>query len=158
MRSAPSARYPVGRSRFLAVLMLAVWGLGVAGIVGWCFLGPAPGWRHLSTALLLLACGAYAIWYWRRMPQGELAWDGEAWWWHGDAQVDQPARIEHRVDLQSVLLLQMRLTAIDAAGTRGLLWLVLSRDADGASWQALRRAVYFWTGRQAKSEAVPAHP
>lgn len=147
MHNAPSVSYPVGRSLWAAVLVFAGWLAGAAAAGWWVLASPAPGWRQgLGVAAVLLA-GAWAAWEWRRMPAGELSWDGSRWAWPGAAPAE-PLSVEAALDLQHVLLLRWR-----APGCSGWLW--LERSHRPARWDELRRAVYSRANPDALQRAEP---
>ncbi|MDB5857730.1 MAG: hypothetical protein JWQ76_1419 [Ramlibacter sp.] len=142
MHAAPSVSYPVGRSRFAAVLLAVAWLLGAAAILAWTLTTPFPGWRQALAAALLAGCGLAALAGWLRSPAGTLAWDGGAWrWGEGVAASDlESGQPELALDLQARMLLRW----VPAQGsprwrTR---WLWVERDAAVSHWEALRRAVY----------------
>mgnify|MGYP003578112851 CR=1 FL=1 len=144
MRSAPSVSYPVGRSRFGALLLGLGWAAGLVSLLVWWWLGPPAGWRHAGVALLWLACGVLAWRAHRCTREGQLHWDG-AEWCFSEGAVGRPVVMEALVDLQSVLLL--RLAEPDGSSCAGWYW--VGQDANERSWRALRRAVYFRAPEQA---------
>ena len=137
---APPVRYPAGRSSFLA------WPLTLLGLVGATLAGVAAvqGLRGAPLALLtgtLLAAGAFGWSGWRALRnQGELHWDGAAWYLEFPAAADErPGTVSVQLDLQSHLLLRWR----PAAGERrGGHWLWLDARQEPAHWHAVRCAVY----------------
>ena len=139
MHAAPSVSYPVGRSRFAAVLLAAVWLLAAAATLAWTLATALPGWRQALAGAVLAACGLAVLAGWLRSPAGTLAWDGGAWRWghDGEGEAGQP---ELALDLQARMLLRW----VPAQGsprwrTR---WLWVEREAAVSHWDALRRAVY----------------
>ena len=135
MHSAPAVSYPVGRSRFQGLLVLAL-GLG-ASVMGayWLRQVDAVGWRQwLFAGVLLGVCGAAAL-AWRRSAQGILRWDGQAWHWTR-TEASTPGLLTVHLDGQFVLLLSLR----HDSGKR--LWLWPERRLDATHWNALRRAVF----------------
>ena len=147
MRNAPSVTYPVGRSVFCACLMCGVAGLGLLIVLVGSIYG---SWRAT------LACGvvwcvwvAVAMWAWRRMPQGLLAWQsGRArpggalgvlgsWSWASEAYQEGVALkdVERVYDFQLAMLL--RLHNPDGART----WIWVERAAEPSRWLVLRRAL-----------------
>lgn len=140
MHAAPSVNYPVGRSRFLAVLLGVVWLCGAAALVV-AAIAWTPGWRHVVGALALLASTVGAWQFWHSHPVGVLRWDGRAWQGPGSAE---PARLEVHLDLQHRLLARL----VATQGPHRASWLWLEAGADPPRWADLRRAVY--------SRAAPA--
>jgi toxin CptA len=144
MHNAPSVSYPLGRSRFFAALLLALWLLGGAATTLLWFQSPSPNWRHGAAWLVLAAAGAFTAWHWWHGPSGMLAWDGESWNWSG-AQAEESGVLEVSLDLQHWLLLRWN------SGTASC-WLWLARADHAERWGDLRRAVY----SRARPEALPA--
>ncbi len=131
MPGAPSVRYPVRRSPFLARLLALGW---LAGCLSLAWAWPQPSWRWGVGALVLLLAGAAVSWFWFHMPEGELTWDGGVW--HGPnahATCGDPAV---RLDGQRWLLVQF-----SDAGRAGC-WLWLEAGADRRAWTDLRRALH----------------
>jgi len=128
MRSASAVRVTVspptlvrGGVALLAALAAAsgtAWTAGHAGL--------APAWG-------LLAMAPGAVLGWALGPRGhtELAWDGQHW--HCDGR---PGAMAVHLDLQRLLLLRWK----PAAGAAR--WLVADAAAAGASWHALRVALF----------------
>lgn len=145
MHGAPSVSYPVGRSRFLAALLLLAWLLGGAATAFWWLQSQSSGWRASGAWLVLVSTGAFAAWNWWHSTSGVLTWDGQTWNWSGDRRT--PTAVpEVRLDLQRCLLL--RWPAGDASH-----WLWLERATRAERWDDLRRAVY----SRASPEALPDH-
>ena len=131
MHSAPSVRYPVGRSPFAGAFLLLTWLLGaVAAVLWWA---QDDGWRPATAALLLACVGAAAAWGWWHSPVGTLAWDGEGWNWSTPAGLEA-GEPDPCLDLQHRLLVRWN-------GTRRR-WLWLERASGAERWDDLRRAVY----------------
>jgi len=133
MHNAPSVSYPVGRSFFPALALAALWLLGAAATAAWAWqAGVSTAARLLAGAVLALA-GLGALGFWRRMPEGELAWDGERWTWPSGAAGEGVLAVG--LDLQRALLLRWQ-------GGRAAQWLWLERSRAPQRWDDLRRAVY----------------
>lgn len=139
---APAVRYPHGRSAVVGWLLLAVAGCGLTSLLGWLVLGTAQADLAIKAASglgLWLVCCAVAWRWWRRMPVGQLTWDGGQWVLDsvrpGQAQAVQGSPQVH-LDLQWGMLLSVR-----APQGRGN-WLWLERRSNAVQWLALRRAVY----------------
>jgi hypothetical protein len=140
MHSAPSVSYPVGRSRFAAVLLLLAWLLGGIATALWWLQSQSPGWRLGAASLVLAVAGACAAWNWWHSVSGVLAWDGQAWSWGGR----QSGVLEVCLDLQHCLLLRWRSGSASE-------WFWLERAGSTGRWDDLRRAVY----SRARPEALP---
>ncbi|MBE7941953.1 MULTISPECIES: hypothetical protein [Ramlibacter] len=144
MHGAPSVIYPVGRSRFEGLLILAACAAAAAGLIGWALRAdPGPA-ALLAAAVLALATAALALAGWWRTPGRRLQWDGEGWLLDGQAL----AAVDAVADLQRLLVLRCR----RAAG--GTAWLWPERDSDPSHWHGLRRAVY----SRARPDAPPDEP
>lgn len=178
MRDAPPVTLPAGRSPFEVWLPLglACAGLALTGLWAWEARG-GPAWPPVVG---LLAWLVYGRWVWvgirkgRISCGGELAWDGEGWYWRG-AAVDAaapdaagalapaparglaswPVQPEVCLDLQRLLL--VRLSPLEPpegprndarAGPQRWLWLTPGRDP--GRWRALRRALYSIRSRPAQ--------
>lgn len=129
--------YRLGRSRFLAGLLLALWSSGAAAIVAWGLAAAAsdrgPAW---GLACLLLA-GVWAAQGWRRLPQGQLSWDDQGWTWLSPAYPggSTVTEVQTVLDLQRLMLLRMR----NPADARWLVWADVASDP--GRWLDFRRAV-----------------
>jgi len=139
MHSAPSVNYPVGRSRLVAVAMVAVWAVGAGAAVAWrhqvdANLG-AGNWRQwLLVAALIVAAlgGCIAL---RAQPRGELRWDGQHWFLEGELTPGSATASVH-FDIQSLMLIRL------APADSPVQWLWLERKRAPERWRALRRALY----------------
>lgn len=147
MHGAPSVSYPVGRSAFVGVLLLAIWSLGLLVCLAFAWHGASAA----RLAALMAACaasGAWVGWWWWRQPAGLLAWDTAAWSWsEGDPHV-RTGGLEVVLDLQSLLLLRWR-------STGQARWLWAERARLPARWDALRRAVYSRANPEGPPRAEP---
>lgn len=151
----PPARHAVGPSQDLAWALAAASAAGLAAVG--CWLAWGLGSTHqvlkaMAGLLVWLVCGA-AAWSWqRRLPRGQLLWDGAGWHLQRD-RASQPEALagqpEVRLDLQFALLLHAR----PLQGRPCWLWL---RQAAAAplpgAWPAIRRALY------SRAPAAPAQP
>ena len=150
---APSVSYPVGRSAFQALLLLALGAAGLAacGLLAW----QVAGWRAWLAGLAAVAIAAWAALWWRTQSEGLLLWDGAAWDWSPAGQgLARRGRIDVLLDLQHALLLRW-------AGEEGRCeWLWAERGRAPTRWAALRRAVYSPAGSAAPvgAEPPPAAP
>jgi toxin CptA len=138
LHNAPSVTYPLGRSRFLALMLLGCW-LMAAGVTLWWWRSAPPGdWGPLLGGLSWLLAGLVMAAGWHRSPVGELHWDGEDWFWDSESWRDGSALPPPQVvlDLQSTMLLRL------GKPTGGVWWLWAERAAWPAHWLDLRRAVH----------------
>ncbi|MDB5752559.1 MAG: hypothetical protein JWP65_2980 [Ramlibacter sp.] len=149
MHAAPSASYPVGRSRFALVAIALAWLAALAGAVAWTLSADEPGWRQALAWGGVAACGMLAGAAWLRSPAGTLAWDGGGWLWTPAQGATEGGHPEVALDLQSRLLLRW---AADGGAVR---WLTAERLAAADHWDALRRAVYSRPGTHAPHGAPP---
>lgn len=146
---APPVSYPVGRSFWGGLLMLAGWGAGALACGAWVAAG-ATGEAGFWPVVAVLAPGAWAAWWWAAQPRGLLDWDGGAWQWRPAAGADEPGgRIQPALDLQATLLLVWR-----GPGRRRWFW--VDRRSAPARWAALRRAVYSRAGSAEPPGAGPS--
>jgi hypothetical protein len=134
MHSAPSVSYPVGRSRFLACVLAVLWLTGAALTALSWLRGPLVGWNVAISCAAVLSAGLMTGQFWRRMPCGELRWDGRGWQGPGGSSVPRSIRVH--LDLQRHLLVSLHGPA--SAGR----WLWLSASSQPDRWNDLRRAVY----------------
>lgn len=138
MSRAPSVSYPVDCGPAVPVLLATVWALAAVLNLAWLQAAgsgdSAPWWGLGSVALatpgLLL--------YWRRVPTGELSWDGEQWLWTSKAY---PTGVDLKwpqivLDLQGFVIVHTR----NSAGAGWTLW--LEARSNPAAWHGLRLALY----------------
>lgn len=121
----------MGRSRWLARLLLLIWLSGVAALA---WVSPQSSWRWAFAATVLLLTGAAALHFWLRMPQGELSWDGRVWRSADKLETDGTPIV--RLDWQYWMLVQLH-----GAGHPGA-WIWLEAASDPHAWRALRRALF----------------
>ena len=136
----PAVRYALVRPpSVLGWALLALAGLGAAGLLLWARQGAGP-WPAALGLLLWLALGAGAWRCWRNWPVGQLAWDGGRWWLQC-APALRPAALRAPPQLcwdgQSFLLLYAQLSLLQGR------WLWLQRASAPALWGDLRRTVYW---------------
>jgi len=143
MHSAPSVRYPVGRSRQLGAALVAIWLVAAISALAWVYLGERVGWRQWLELACLLASGILASAYWRAMPTGTLHWDGQSWAWETAGSGRTVMQLEVQLDLQRFMLLRL---VADHGGTR---WCAVERAANSGRWHDLRRAVHAPAGSSA---------
>jgi toxin CptA len=137
--NAPPVVYPLGRSRFLGVLLLGLWLCGLLLVLAWFFLGAGLlDWRIALALACVLGAGAAAYAGWRNAPAGQLAWDGEVWRWESPGYQAGVAEYGLSVlaDFQHALLLRLENQA------HACLWLWMERRSMPERWLDLRRAVY----------------
>ena len=155
MHTAPSVRYPVGRSRFLGRAALLVWLAGAGVLTAWA-MGVFAGWVTVVAAAVTVGAGGLARHWWGRQADGELAWNGTAWTWSAGLDPEtRPAVSIQRpyvvLDLQKHLWLRLVQDAC-VSDTPGVpmapshVWLEQASSPD--RWYGIRGAVY--------SRAVPA--
>ena len=141
MRSAPPVLVPVGRflwgpriSVVLALVVALLCALAVSGQGGAVQV-------HALTALVWLVSTAIAVWAWsrERLPQGELSWDGEAWWYQVPAEPQQAVAVELVWDAGQAMLLCLRLTTNRPQGLHHV-WLQARQMR--LAWHGLRCAVH----------------
>lgn len=136
----PAVRYALVRPpSALGWALLALAGLGAAGLLLWARQGAGP-WPAALGLLLWLALGAGAWRCWRNWPVGQLAWDGGRWWLQC-APALRPAALRAPPQLcwdgQGFLLLHAQLSLLQGR------WLWLQRASAPALWGDLRRTVYW---------------
>lgn len=138
MHNAPPVVYPLGRSRFQALVLLACWLAGAAVLVVWWLGAPQRDWRLWLGLVAVLGAGVMALAGWKNSPTGTLHWDGQTWRWQGRHDLEPGAArgLVATLDLQQVLLLKL-----ETAG-HSVLWLWAGRAAMPERWLDLRRAVY----------------
>ena len=119
----------------LAAAALLAWALGHLQHPSW------PAW------LVVLPVAALA-WWWARPEAVTLAWDGQQW-----RAGDGPGSLDLMIDLGPWMLLRLQ----SGKSARHAIWIPVSAADAGASWHALRSAVY---SRAPKSTAgaQPAEP
>jgi len=141
MRNAPPVLVPVGRF---------VWGGRIALMLAlltalvWLVLARMQAMSAARMALLALACLfaaglSWLAWQREQLPSGELAWDGEDWWYRPADGKSQRVRVSLNWDAGPAMLL--RVQARPRGGWRAqYLWLQACRLP--LQWHALRCAVY----------------
>ena len=136
MYSAPSVSFPVGRSLFLAGLLLFIWLLGGIAV----FLGSTAmeGLRWAGLWLAWLTSGACAAHWWHRLQMATIHWDGQTWLLK-ETQSEVAGDVSVRLDLQAAILL--RLQSVDS-GRRVTRWAWAEARSDQRRWGDLRRALY----------------
>ena len=133
MHRPPACAWKAGVAQWQRRLLAFLVGLGLLDLLGF---GLRQGWGPVTLLLfvILLVCGAAAVYGLRGNAIGQLRWDGENWHWsgQGDSAVTEISCV---MDLQRLLLLRIRCDH----GSSHWLWLE-SRTMD-SGWRALRRAV-----------------
>lgn len=139
MHSAPAVSFPVGRSRFQAVVSMAAWLVAAVLCAHWFSQVDAAGWRQWLAAGMVCVVGALMVHAWRHASQGLLRWDGQVWWWQTSGGSETGVLTVH-LDFQARMLLGLQ-------GDSGVLhWLWLERSDDMGAWDALRRATFSRAG------------
>lgn len=137
-RHAPPVVYPLGRSRFQAVLLVMFWLAGLLCLLAWFFLVPRFDWRIGLAFLAVLASGFGAFFNWKNAAVGQLRWDGQLWFWESSGY--QTGATEQNLsvilDFQQVMLLLLE----NPAHARLYLW--VERHNMPERWLDLRRAVH----------------
>jgi toxin CptA len=133
MHSAPSVTYPVGRSAFAGVLVLAIWLASAVALVCWWMSG-GSGPRLGAAGLLWVVSGLWAARQWWCSPTGAVAWNGESWNWAA-GEPGENGVLEVSLDFQRSMLVRW-------AGTGASRWFWLERASRADRWDDLRRAVY----------------
>jgi hypothetical protein len=149
MHAAPSVSFPVGRSRFAAVLLAGLWLAGLAAAAAWWAQAAAPGWRQALALAAVAACGVAALAGWLQSATGTVHWDGDGWRWVEGTRSAQAGQPELALDLQRHMLLRW---VPQQGATR---WLWVERNAAVSHWDALRRAVYSRASTGAPQGAEP---
>lgn len=106
--------------------------------VVWAQMSSPAGWRLAVEAVLVLAAAAGCLLGWKRVPSGDLAWDGGNWHWHA-AGVPDSCHVRYMVlvaDLQQIMMLQATLES----GRK--LWFWPERGSQADRWLDFRRAVH----------------
>ncbi len=134
MYSAPSVTFPVGRSRFQALLTLGVVLLGAGVCAFWSYSTGRFEWPQVLALGSWLLTSGIAFWGWNRTHTGLLRWDGQHWSFESAAGVLQ-GQVLLRLDLQSWMVLEFRVASARSS------WLWLERGMQTQRWEGLRRAV-----------------
>jgi len=136
MHSAPSVIYPVGRSRNAGRLLLALWVLGVCGVVFASSQSARIDWRD---GVLLLCAIVAMVGAWtgifRTEGRANLIFDGQSWSMSGGINLPT-AQAAVMLDLQRLLLVRL------SEPLGAMLWIWIERDAMPDLWRDLRRALY----------------
>lgn len=138
MSHAPAMSYPVGRGPLALITLIVVWALAaVLHMAWWLAAGSGdsgPVWGLVSLGLAT----AGVLVYWRRVPIGQLIWDGEQWQWTSPAYpmgvlLEWPQIV---IDLQGFVIVRTR----NRAGASWTLWLEVGSSP--ALWHGLRLALH----------------
>lgn len=138
LHNAPAVLYPLGRSRFLGVCLLAAWLLAAGVTLWWWRASAAADGRSLLGCAALLLAGWVMATGWRRAPVGQLQWDGQRWRWESEVYRSGTALEPPVVALDAQFSLLLRLN--NQAGA--VWWLWAERSASPTDWLDLRRAVF----------------
>lgn len=146
MNEVPSVAYPVGRSRRLGVILLALWLAGAVTVLAWWIdqasSRPASGWRLGFLMLVLTLSGVGLCAFWRNQVKRSLAFDGDQW--HlSDASLlsasPEPVHVTVLWDAQLCMLLRWPAAK---QGSRRAKWLWAEASSDPLRWHLLRCALY----------------
>ena len=137
---APAVQYPVGRSRWLIVVLVLMQLASLAVLVAWLLQG-AGAEQHVAMASLLLWAGAalLVLRFWSRLPVGTLRWEGACWHLCRVAGPPVDQTLGEVAVVQLDLQHHMALAFPDA---RPAIWLLVERRREPVCWLELRRAVY----------------
>lgn len=127
--------YPAGPSPWLSRVWLVIWSFALSMQVLWLLESERGDWRPWCGIALTAMAAAVALRIGRIASDGNLLWDGDAWWW-GHAALRTRGVVTCELDVYSLMLLCF----VSDKGPR--VWLVLGRSADPARWLDLRRAVH----------------
>jgi len=135
MYNAPSASFPVGRSRFYAWLSLGLWSILVAAGIAWQGQAGQPLWPRL----LMFAAVPVSAWMlirsWQASRVGRLCWTGHDWLFD-DGQQAHAVTVSVALEFQRVLLVQCRFEP------KADSWLWLEARSQPEAWRAIRRAIF----------------
>ena len=140
MRSAPPVLVPVGRfvwgPRVVAGLALAT-GLACGWAAWWQGITMA---RAAAVAATWGGCAVVAWWVMRSesLPAGELAWDGQSWWFRESQGLARPVEVALQWDAGRAMLLRLRFGPTDRLSRHA--WLQASQMP--MLWHGLRCAVH----------------
>ena len=136
--NAPPVVYPLGRSAFLANLLLGLWLAGLFSELWWYENARQLDWRAALASFAVLIAGIAARISWTNLPVGQLAWDGDVWKW--ESARCQAGVAEH--ELSVIVNCQHRLLLRLENHARISLWLWAEQNAMPERWLDFRRAVY----------------
>ena len=134
----PAVRYPLAFPRGPLWVAAGLWVLAAALLLAWQWVGGAVPWAVRLGGWLSWVLAGWAIQQGARgVAQGQLFWDGGAWWWQAPGAPEWQAvqQLRLRMDAQSALLLAWRSEC-------GLQYGWLEQDAEPWRWGDCRRAVY----------------
>lgn len=137
MHKAPAVSYPLGPSRFLALVLTGVGLTGGLFVFVLACLRPVAGLAD-ALAVLWWALGCALAWHWwRRQRTGELHWDGLRQWSISSGDGVQAGTLRVHLDLQNHLWIEW-----STLGTGKVEWMWLERQRFPMMWPELRRAVF----------------
>ncbi|MDO5692188.1 MAG: hypothetical protein Q4G70_06880 [Pseudomonadota bacterium] len=153
MTGVPAVIFPVGRTRALAVGLLALSAGGLLMLMSTWFWPSTGAHKAWSAMVLAVFSGAatMACWrFWRQQVPRHLRWDGERWWLLVVSGGEQEgALVQVRLDAQRWMLLWFR----PEDGGRAI-WLWAQASVDRQRWHLLRCALYS-PETSAKQGSVP---
>ncbi len=143
--------YPLGRSRFQALLLAGLWCAGALATLCWLYSGQQARWHVVLSVVALAGAGLAALAGWKKTEVGQIVWDGQSWRREGVGYQSGIAeqRISVIADFQDLLLLRMQCDTQRSA----CVW--CERSAFPERWLDFRRAL-FSPGRYAGSSRAVA--
>ena len=133
MHLAPAASCRVGSTIQVALWVGSVWAVALVLLSSWLVYASPIGMPGAVALGMCLASGTAAVLSWRRMPQGQLCWDG-AQWFHDVGHQRVVGQIVVELDLQKFLLVRFQ----PPGGQRRKEWMVFA--GTGSEWISFRRA------------------
>ena len=141
MHNAPPVVFPVGRFVWGPRLALLLAAVAASVLAVWLVWAEVSAFRLGWTACIWLAAAWCSAWWVRHefLQEGELAWDGEAWWFCGHGGARHAVNVQLQWDAGRAMLLR-----VSATPRHGWLdrytWLQASRLP--LQWHGLRCAVH----------------
>lgn len=141
MHSAPPVLVQVGRFVWSGRLPLLLSGLTAVAV---CLLAWHSGLALPALQVLMGVCALGLLLVWllaprERLPEGELDWDGQAWWFRGCSGAPEPVDVQVHWDAGRAMLLRVSATKSSASLDR-YTWLQASELP--LQWHGLRCAVH----------------
>ena len=153
MHRPAAVQFRVGRSPWLAWVLLLLWSAGLVSSLIFFQTQHVSPWVVSISAFATLLVSGLALRIWFGWKDGILRWDGAAWHWSG-FDGDAPCSVTLCMDFQRLMIVVARRQGIRPA------WLWLSSVPGARDWLSLRRAVVMAAGRSASDTSeidVPAH-
>ena len=136
--NAPPVVYPLERLPFLGGLLLGLWLAGLCTVLLWWRAMQQFDARVALAIFFVLVAGLAARSSWKRLPTGQLAWDGEVWHWESLGY--QTGAAEQKLSVVADFQHRMLLRLENQAGAS--LWLWLEINSMPERWLDIRRAVF----------------